>query len=176
MVSGLKGELSKNKMDPCGVRGRKVMANSMLCTTCGNWVHGRCVKVKRATARLAMDFVFSKCKGIMEGMVDLIKKLCDEAETVNGFCYLGDRLNATGVCEVAVTTRVRIDWVRFRECGGLLLGNRFSLRMKGKVCCCCIRSAVLYGSKALFLKENEKAILRRSKRSMVRSICSQKDD
>ena len=46
--------------------------------------------------------------------------------------------------------------------------------MKGKVYHCCIRSAVSYGSKAWCLKENEKAILRRSKRAMVRAICSQK--
>ena len=42
----------------------------------------------------------------MEGMVDLIEKLCDELETVNGFCYLEDRLNASGGCEAAVTASV----------------------------------------------------------------------
>ena len=29
-------------------------------------------------------------------------------ETVNGFYYLEDKLNASGGCEAAVTTRVRI--------------------------------------------------------------------
>ena len=69
----------------------------------------------------------------MEGMVDSIKKLCNEVETVNGFCYLGDRPNSSGGCAAAVTARVRISWVRFRECGELLLGNRFPLRIKDKV-------------------------------------------
>ena len=32
-----------------------------------------------------MHFVCSKCKGIMEGTMDSIEKLCDEVETVNGF-------------------------------------------------------------------------------------------
>ena len=41
-------------------------------------------------------------------------------ETVNVFCCLGDRLNASGGCEVADTVRVRIGWVRFKECGKLL--------------------------------------------------------
>ena len=68
----------------------------------------------------------------MKGMMDLIEKLCDEVKTVNGFCYLGDRLNSSSGCEVAVTARVRIGWVRLRECGELLLGKRFPLRMKGK--------------------------------------------
>ena len=149
------------------------MANSMLCTKCGSWVCGKCAKMKRATTRLAMHFVCLKCKGIMERMMDSIEKLCDEVETVNGFCYLGDRLNASGGCEAAVTARVGIGWVRFRECGELLLGNRFPLKMKGKVYRCCVRAAILYGSETWCLKENEKAILR-TERAMARAMCSQK--
>ena len=93
------------------------MANSVFCTKCGNWVYGRCAQIKGVTARLAMHFVCLKCKGIMEGTVDLVEKLRDEVETVNEFCYLGDRLNASGGCEAAVTARVRIGWVRSKECG-----------------------------------------------------------
>ena len=116
MVSGSEGELFESKIDPCGVCGRRVMANSVLWTKCGNSVHGKCAKIKRATARLAMHFVRSKCTKIMEEMVDLIiKKLCNEVEIVNGFCYLGDRLNASGGCEAAATAIVRIGWVRFKE-------------------------------------------------------------
>ena len=74
MVSG-SGELYKSKIDPCGVCGRRVMANSVLCTKCGSWVYGKCAKIKTATARLAMHFVCSKCKGIMEGTMDSIEKL-----------------------------------------------------------------------------------------------------
>ena len=55
-----------------------------------------------------MHFVCSKCKGIIEGTMDSIRKLCDEVETGNEFCYLGDRLNSRGGCEAAVTARVRI--------------------------------------------------------------------
>ena len=84
---------------------------------------------------------------------------------------MGDRLNASGSCEAAVTAR--IGWVRFRICGELLLGNRFPLKMKGKVYLCCVRSAILYGSEAWCLKENENAILR-TERAMVRAMCSQK--
>ena len=106
------------------------MANSVLCTKCGSWVHGKCAKKKRPNARLATHFVCSKCERIMEGTVDSMEKLCDEVETMNGFCYLGDRLNASGGCEAAVTARVRIGWVRFRKCGEILLGSRFLLKMK----------------------------------------------
>ena len=76
--------------------------------------------------------------------MNLIEKLCDEQETVNGFCYLGNRLYASGGCEVTVTERVRIGCVRFRECGELLLATRFSLKKKGKVYRCCVRLAILY--------------------------------
>ena len=89
---------------------------------------------------------------------------------MNGFCYLGDRLNASGGCEAAVTARERISQVRFRKSGELLLGNRFPLRIKGKVYHCCVRSAILYGSKAWYLKGNEKGILR-TERAMVRAMC-----
>ena len=40
-----------------------------------------------------------------------------------------------GGCEAAFAARVRVGWVRFRECGELLLGIRFWLKMKS--CCCC---------------------------------------
>ena len=128
------------------------MANSMFCTKCGNWVHGRCAEIKRATARLAMHFVCLKCKGIMVGTMHLIEKLCDEVETVNRFCYLEERLNASGGCEVADTAKVRIGWVRFRKYGELLLGNRFPLKMKCKVYRCCVRTAILYGSETCIQK------------------------
>ena len=122
-------------------------------------VHCGCAKIKRVTARLAMHFICSKCKEIMEGMVDSIEKLGDEMMTVNRFCYFGDRLNASGGCEVAVTARVRVGWVRFRESGEL---------------CCCVRSAILYKSEAWCLKENEKAVFRRTERAVVKAICGQK--
>ena len=93
---------------------------------------------------------------------------------MNEFCYLGKRLNASGGCEGAVTARVRIGWVRFRECGELLLENRFPLKIKGKFCRCCVRSATLYESEACCLKENEKGNLWTTERTMVRAMCAQK--
>ena len=77
-------------------------------------------------------------------------------ETVNGFCYLGDKLNSSGGCEAAVIARVRIVWVRLRECREALLGNRFPVRMKDKAYRCCVRSAILYGSDAWGLKKTKK--------------------
>ena len=50
MLSGSEGKLCKSKIDPCGVCGRRVMANSVLCTKCGSCFHGKCAKIKRVTA------------------------------------------------------------------------------------------------------------------------------
>ena len=107
---------------------------------------------------MAIHFVFSKCKGIIEGTVDSIEKLSDEVETVNEFCYLKNTLDASVGCEAVVTERVRIGWVNS--------GNVESYF--------CERSAMLYGSGTWSLKENEKVILRKTKRAIVRAMCGQK--
>ena len=50
----------------------------------------------------------------------------------------------------------------------------FLLRMKGMVHQSCVRSAMLYGSETWCLRESEMAILRRTERAMVRSMCGVK--
>ena len=57
------------------------------------------------------------------------------------------------------------------ECGKLLYGRRFPLRLKGAVYKSEVRPAILYGSEAWCLKESEIGILRRTERSMVRAMC-----
>ena len=100
--------------------------------------------------------------------------MCNEVKTVKGFCYLGDRLNASGGCEAAVTARKKVGWKKFRECGKILFGKRFSWQMKGKIYKSYVRSAMLYGSEMYCLRENKAAILRRAERSMVRVMCGVK--
>ena len=75
-------------------------------------------------------------------------KLCDEVKTVREFTYPGDRVNAGGGCEVAVTTRTRCGWAKYRECGKLLYGTRSPLRLKGAVYKSSVRPAILYGREA----------------------------
>ena len=98
-------------------------------------------------------------------------KLCDEVETVSEFTYLGDRVSAGGGCEAVVTAKTRCGWVKFSECGELLYGRRFPLRLKGAVYKSYIRPAILHGSEAWCLKESKMGILRRRERSMVRAMC-----
>ena len=102
--------------------------------------------MKKISCRSTQQFVCRRCEDTGDGKKEPVEVLCDEVETVKGFCYLEDRLNASGGCETAVTARVRIGWMKFRECGELLLGRRFSLKMKGMVYHSCVRSAMLHGS------------------------------
>ena len=93
------------------------------------------------------------------------KKLCDGVETVSKFTCPGDRLNATGGCEMTVTTRSRIGWMKFRKCREILEGRRFSLKMKGKIYKSCVRSAMLYGSEEWCLREKRDGNFEKNRKS-----------
>ena len=62
VVSAAEGEVTVSKIDPFGICGKRVMANSVLRVKCRKWIHGRCAKVKRVTLRLGRDFVYGRCK------------------------------------------------------------------------------------------------------------------
>ena len=121
------------------------MSNSVLWRACGKWVHARCTEKKKVLVYVNKNFVCKKCRSVVnnfEGSAD--EKLCDGVETVSKFTYLGDRLNATGGCETAVTARSRTGWIKFRECSEILKGRRFSLKMRGRIYKSCVTSAMLY--------------------------------
>ena len=80
-------------------------------------------------------------------------------------------MSTGGECEAAVTTRTRCVWVKLRECGELLYGRGFPLRLKGAVYESNVRPAMLNGSEEWCLKESGMGILLRTERSMVRAMC-----
>ena len=67
-----------------------------------------------------------------ERTMDSIENFCDAAKTVNRFCFLGDKLNSSGGCEMAVTARVKIGWV-IQGMWIVITWKNFSLKMKGKI-------------------------------------------
>jgi len=77
-------------------------------------------EMRKVTACTAKVFVCKNCKDKGKEMKEPVELLCDGVETMTEFSYLGDRLNATGGCEVAVPATTRIGWMNFRECGELL--------------------------------------------------------
>ena len=41
------------------------------------------------TPRLGKDFVCGRSKQVDDGLVEPVEELCEEVETVRGFCYFG---------------------------------------------------------------------------------------
>ena len=68
-------------------------------------------------------------------------------------------MSAGGGCEAAVTGRIRCGWVKFRECGELLYGRRYPVKLKAAVYESYVRPAILHGSDAWCLTESEMGIL-----------------
>ena len=107
MVSATEREIILSKIDPCGICGKKVGSNAVCCTQCTKWIKGKCRKMKKVTCSSARHFVCRRCTDVGDGTEEPVVVLCDKMEAVRGFFYLGERLNARGGCETAVTSRVR---------------------------------------------------------------------
>ena len=100
----------------------------------------------------------------------------DKLEVVASFCYLGDMLSAGGGCEMAVTTRVKIAWKKFRELLPVLTSRHLSYKTHGHVYSSCVRSAMLHASETWPLTKMNLQRLQRNDRAMIRQICSIKPE
>ena len=120
---------------------------------------------------MSRNLACRKCDGNIGEAVEQEVKLCVDVETVSELTYLCIRVIAGGGWQAAVTARTRCWWVKFWECGELLYGRRFPLRLIGAVYKSYVRPAIQYGSEAWCLKESEMGILRWTERSMVRAMC-----
>ena len=173
MVSGEGGERVISKIDPCGVCDKRVQHNSVLCSGCRKWVHKRCSGVKGALKRVEGMFI---CKTCVIGAVDRGGNECmnDGVGRVESFVYLGDKLNASGGCLSAVTARIRIGWMKFRELSGVLCGRKWSVKRKGRIYVARVRAAMVYGSETWVMIKEEERVLQRAERAMVRMMCGVK--
>ena len=88
--------------------------------------------MKRVTSTMAKDFVCELCVYTIEGIVEPGEEMpfFNQVEFMKSFCYLVDRLNASGGSEAPVNARTRIGWIKFGEHGKLLYGRKFLLNMK----------------------------------------------
>ena len=114
-----------------------------------------------------VNYVLNTMEGIAEPGEEM--SFFDQVDFVKSFCYLGDRLNASGGSEAAVTARTRIGCIKSKECGELLMGESFVKNQR--IYQSCVRSAMLYGSEAWCLSENEMEVLRRTGKAMMRAMC-----
>ena len=94
---------------PCGVCGRGVRANSILCVRCQKWCHKRCSRLR--SLRGVVDFCCPSCSrqrsdGDAEDLVvdgEVVQKVLD-------FRYLGDVLGSEGGSDRALKCRTRATW------------------------------------------------------------------
>ena len=88
--------------------------------------------MKRMTSTVEKDFGCKHCVETIKRILEPAKEISiyDQVEFVKSFCYLGNRLNASGRSEAAATARTRIGWLKFGECGKLLHGGKTLLKMK----------------------------------------------
>ena len=100
----------------------------------------------------------------------------DKLKVVASFCYLGDMLSAGGGCEMAVTTRVKTAWKKFRELLPVLISRHLSYKTRGHVYSSCVRSTMLHASETWPLTKTNLQHLQRNDRAMIRQICSIKPE
>ena len=138
---------------PCAVCRTGVGNTSIYCNGCKLWMHKKCSGLQRLTPD--PDYRCARCMGnarpidgrpqseVQVGPVKL--------EVVASFCYLGDMLSAGGGCEMAVTTRVKTTWKKFRELLPVLTSRHLSYKTRGHVYSSCVRSAMLHASETWHL-------------------------
>ena len=117
----IKDGMSKSKDDPCRVCRLRVNANSVLYVQCVKWIYGRCAGVKWVTPKFSKNFVFRKYEGNIEEAVK-------QGEALSNDACLGDRIYENG--RFSLTVRTAFSWVAVRECGELLCGKLFHLKLK----------------------------------------------
>ena len=156
---------------PCAVCRTGVGNNSIYCNGCKLWVHKKCSGLQRLTPN--PDYRWARCVGNarpIDGRPQSeVQVGPDKLEVVASFCYLGDMLSAGGGCEMAVTTRVKTAWKKFRELLPVLTCRHLSYKTSGHVYSSCVRSAMLHASEIYLTKTNLQR-LQRNDRAMIRQI------
>ena len=77
---------------------------------------------------------------------------------------------------MAVTTRVKNAWKKFRELLPVLTSRHLSYKTCGHVYSSCVRSAMLHASETWPLTKTNLQRLQRNDRAMIRQICSIKPE
>ena len=102
---------------PCSVCCTEVGNNSIYCNGCKLWVHKKCSGLQRLTPN--PDYRCACCMGNARPIdgrpQNEVQVGPDKLGVVASFCYMGGMLSAGGGCEMAVTTRVKTAWKKFRE-------------------------------------------------------------
>ena len=170
--------LQSSGVYPCAVYRTGVGNNSIYCNGCKLWVHKKCRGLQRLTQN--PDYRCAPCMGnacpIDSRPQSEVQVGPDKLEVVASFCYLGDMISAGGGCEIAVTTRVKTAWKKFRELLPFLTSGHLSYKTSGHVYSSCVRSTMLHVSETWPLTKTNLQRLQHNDRAMIRQICSNKPE
>ena len=158
---------------PCAVCRTGVGNNSIYCNGCKLWVHKKCSGLQRLTPN--PDYRCARCMGNARPIdcrpQSEVQVGPDKLEVVASYCYLGDMLSAGAGCKMAVTTRVKTAWKKFRELLPVLTSRHLSYKTSGHVYSSCVRRAMLHASETWPLTKTNLQRLQRNDRAMIRQIC-----
>ena len=70
----------------------------------------------------------------------------DNIEVVDRFSYLGDVISTEGSAQVAVTSRIRSAWKKFKEVSNVICGRSISLQVRDTLYKSYVRNALTYGA------------------------------
>jgi hypothetical protein len=171
------GQVDKSGKFPCAVCNKGVGSNSIQCTSCSAWVHGKCsgIAVRSISKEDIAKFCCKKCVDGNPAQIDVVNEISlgpqEKLECVDKFCYLGDMIGAGGGVEEASRARVRCAWGKFRELSPILTSRGASLKVKGRIYRACVQSVLIYGSETWAMKVEDLTRLERTERMMVRWMC-----
>ena len=157
---------------PCGICGRGVGANSILCTACNKWCHHRCTGL--GSLSNVTNYVCLVCNGTRQNTPAADESIVTSVgtiEEVTQFTYLGDVLACGGGAETSVRHRISVAWCKWRELCSLLSNRGIPLKHRARVYDACIRSAMLYASETWALTQREENLLQGCDRRMLRRLC-----
>ena len=92
----------------------------------------------------------------------------EKLEVVPEFYYLGDMFSAGGGCELALITRCKCAWAKFRQLLPLLANRHLSLLTRGRAYSTCVRRAMLHAAETWPVTVSTLNRLRRNDLAMVR--------
>ena len=142
------------------------------------WIHQKCSGLKKVVGN--PDFRCARCLGTARAIdgrpMENVLVGTDSLEVVDSFCYLGDMLSAAGGCGLAVTTRVKTAWSKYRELMPVLTTRHLNLKTRGRIYSTCVRRAMLYASETWPLSKPDLRRLQRNDRAMIRLMCHVKPE
>ena len=96
----------------------------------------------------------------------------DILEEVERLCFLGFMIRCYGGASEALTARTGSAWKKFRENSRVLVGKQgLTLKQRGKIYQCCLRTVLLYCCETWELTVADEAKLRGVGRRMIRMLC-----